>query len=203
MIHEGPLLEYGGRDLAYLQWAAAARHWLVLVLAAQVFLPHPAELVVAARRCCRSSLVALCAALALHRDARREDADAARPAAARGRRGGRAARHRRLAGGVAVSGALAWALVALGLAVVVVRRRSVAVALVTAQALVLAGVGAARARRRRASSSAAVRARRARRSRSRRCSCLLVARTREPRPVRAGAAPLAARRLRGRRSRWP
>ncbi len=40
MIHEGPLLEYAGRDLAYLQWAAAARHWLVLVLAAQVFLPH-------------------------------------------------------------------------------------------------------------------------------------------------------------------
>ena len=42
MIHEGPLLEYAGRDLAYLQWAASARHWLVLVLAAQVFLPHPA-----------------------------------------------------------------------------------------------------------------------------------------------------------------
>jgi formate hydrogenlyase subunit 4 len=41
MIHEGPLLEYAGRDLAYLQWAAATRHWLVLVLAAQVFLPHP------------------------------------------------------------------------------------------------------------------------------------------------------------------
>lgn len=41
MIHEGPLLEYGGRDLAYLQWAAAARHWLVLVLAAQIFVPHP------------------------------------------------------------------------------------------------------------------------------------------------------------------
>jgi formate hydrogenlyase subunit 4 len=41
MIHEGPLLEYAGRDLAYLQWAAAARHWVVLVLAAQVFLPHP------------------------------------------------------------------------------------------------------------------------------------------------------------------
>jgi formate hydrogenlyase subunit 4 len=41
MIHEGPLLEYAGRDLAYLQWAAAARHWLVLVLAVQVFLPHP------------------------------------------------------------------------------------------------------------------------------------------------------------------
>jgi formate hydrogenlyase subunit 4 len=42
MVHEGPLLEYAGRDLAYLQWAAAARHWLVLVLAAQIFLPHPA-----------------------------------------------------------------------------------------------------------------------------------------------------------------
>jgi formate hydrogenlyase subunit 4 len=42
MIHEGPLLEYAGRDLAYLQWAAAVRHWLVLVLAAEIFLPHPA-----------------------------------------------------------------------------------------------------------------------------------------------------------------
>jgi len=64
MIHEGPLLEYAGRDLAYLQWAAAARHWLVLVLAAEVFLPHPvgvwwqlATLPVA--------LVLLCGALAL------------------------------------------------------------------------------------------------------------------------------------------
>ena len=41
MIHEGPLLEYAGRDLAYLQWAIAARHWVVLVIAAQIFLPHP------------------------------------------------------------------------------------------------------------------------------------------------------------------
>jgi formate hydrogenlyase subunit 4 len=40
MIHEGPLLEYGGRDLALLQWSAAARHWIVLVLAAQIFVPH-------------------------------------------------------------------------------------------------------------------------------------------------------------------
>jgi formate hydrogenlyase subunit 4 len=40
MIHEGPLLEYAGRDLALLQWAAAVRHWLVLALAAQIFLPH-------------------------------------------------------------------------------------------------------------------------------------------------------------------
>jgi formate hydrogenlyase subunit 4 len=40
MIHEGPLLEYAGRDLAYLQWAAAARHWVVFVLGAELFLPH-------------------------------------------------------------------------------------------------------------------------------------------------------------------
>jgi formate hydrogenlyase subunit 4 len=43
MIHEGPLLEYGGRDLAYLQWGAAARHWIVLVLAAQIFVPHATQ----------------------------------------------------------------------------------------------------------------------------------------------------------------
>jgi formate hydrogenlyase subunit 4 len=40
MIHEGPLLEYAGRDLALLHWAAAARHWVVLMLAAGLFLPH-------------------------------------------------------------------------------------------------------------------------------------------------------------------
>jgi formate hydrogenlyase subunit 4 len=40
MVHEGPLLEYAGRDLALLQWAGAVRHWLVLVLAADIFVPH-------------------------------------------------------------------------------------------------------------------------------------------------------------------
>ncbi len=40
MIHEGPLLEYAGRDLALIQWSAAARHWIVLVLAAGLFGPH-------------------------------------------------------------------------------------------------------------------------------------------------------------------
>jgi formate hydrogenlyase subunit 4 len=40
MIHEGPLLEYAGRDLAFLQWAGAARHWVILVLAANLYLPH-------------------------------------------------------------------------------------------------------------------------------------------------------------------
>ena len=64
MIHEGPLLEYAGRDIAFLQWAAAARHWIVLVLAAQVFLPHAhgswAQLAVLP-----AALAVLCAALAL------------------------------------------------------------------------------------------------------------------------------------------
>jgi formate hydrogenlyase subunit 4 len=41
MIHEGSLLEYAGRDLAYLHWVSAARHWLMLTLAAALFLPHP------------------------------------------------------------------------------------------------------------------------------------------------------------------
>ena len=64
MIHEGPLLEYAGRDLALLQWAAAARHWVVLVLGAGLFLPHPrgfyASLGVEA-----AEVIALCGALAL------------------------------------------------------------------------------------------------------------------------------------------
>ena len=64
MIHEGPLLEYAGRDLAYLQWAAAARHWLVLVLFAQVFLPH-AHAVWAQLAVLPATLVLLCAGLAL------------------------------------------------------------------------------------------------------------------------------------------
>ena len=43
MIHEGPILEFAGRDQALLQWALAARHWLVLVLAAGIFVPHPSD----------------------------------------------------------------------------------------------------------------------------------------------------------------
>jgi len=64
MIHEGPLLEYAGRDLAYLQWAAAVRHWLVLVLAAQIFLPH-AHNVWVQLGTLPIALVVLCGALAL------------------------------------------------------------------------------------------------------------------------------------------
>jgi formate hydrogenlyase subunit 4 len=40
MIHEGPLLEYSGRDLALLAWVGAARHWVFVVLGAGLFLPH-------------------------------------------------------------------------------------------------------------------------------------------------------------------
>jgi formate hydrogenlyase subunit 4 len=63
MIHEGPLLEYAGRDLAYLQWAAAARHWIVLVLAADVYLPHGGPLGVRVLGLV-AALALLCVALA-------------------------------------------------------------------------------------------------------------------------------------------
>jgi formate hydrogenlyase subunit 4 len=39
MVHEGPLLEYAGRELACLQWAAGARLWLLLVLGIELFAP--------------------------------------------------------------------------------------------------------------------------------------------------------------------
>jgi len=82
-----------------------------------------------------------------------------------------------------VSGIFVWLVVALGLGVVVVRRRSLAVGLVTTQALVLAvsavhsHVGAAAALAVRAVALAAL-------------LLLVVSRTREPRPVRPGVAPL-------------
>jgi formate hydrogenlyase subunit 4 len=64
MIHEGPLLEYGGRDLALLEWSAAARHWIFLVVAAELYLPHwggfGAQLAYLA-----AGVAVLCAALAL------------------------------------------------------------------------------------------------------------------------------------------
>ncbi len=87
-----------------------------------------------------------------------------------------------------MSGALAWTLVGLGLAVVVVRRRSLAVGLVTVQALALVALAlqdaaagedvvAAGALGLRAVVLAVL-------------FLVLVRRTREPRPVRAGVAPL-------------
>ena len=64
MVHEGPLLEYAGRELAYLQWAAATRHWIVLVLATDLFIPHPGPFV-AQVAVLAGSLPVWCALLAL------------------------------------------------------------------------------------------------------------------------------------------
>ena len=86
-----------------------------------------------------------------------------------------------------MSGTLAWALVALGLAVVVVRRRSVAVGLVTAQALLLAGLATAEAES--ADDVAAALALAVRGLALAALFFVIVARTREPRPVRAGVTP--------------
>jgi formate hydrogenlyase subunit 4 len=63
MIHEGPLLEYAGRDLALLEWSAAARHWIVLVLGAELFLPHRGGFG-AQLACLAAGVALLCGALA-------------------------------------------------------------------------------------------------------------------------------------------
>lgn len=88
-----------------------------------------------------------------------------------------------------MTGLLAWSIVALGLLVVVVRRRSVAVGAVTLQALVLAGVAGAEAHGGDEAVAAAALAVRAVALAS--LFLLLVARTREPRPLRAGTPPAA------------
>jgi formate hydrogenlyase subunit 4 len=64
MIHEGPLLEYAGRDLAFIQWAAAARHWVLLLLGAELFLPH-GHAFGAGVGLLVAGVVGLCAALAV------------------------------------------------------------------------------------------------------------------------------------------
>ena len=87
-----------------------------------------------------------------------------------------------------MSGGLVWLIVALGLAVVVIRRRSIAVGLVTVQALILAGIALGDA-----SSGNEVAASAALAVRGVVLAVLflvVVARTREPRPVRADAGPL-------------
>ena len=88
-----------------------------------------------------------------------------------------------------MSGGLTWAVVALGIGVVVLRRRSVAVALVTAQALILAlGALLDASSTHDAFASAALGARGIALAVF---FWLLVHRTRETRPVRAGVEPLA------------
>ena len=88
-----------------------------------------------------------------------------------------------------MSGVLTWMLVALGLGVVVFRRRSVAVGIVTAQALVLAVGAFVDASSRDEIAAAAALAARA--TGLAVLLLLVVSRTREPRPVRAGVTPFA------------
>jgi len=64
MLHEGPLLEYAGRDLVYLHWGSAARHWIVMLAAAEIFLPHAHDSWWQLA-CLPLVLVALCGLLAL------------------------------------------------------------------------------------------------------------------------------------------
>ena len=64
MVHEGPLLEYAGRELALLQWAADARLWLVLLLGTELFVPRVQPL--AAGLAVTAAVVALlCVAVAV------------------------------------------------------------------------------------------------------------------------------------------
>lgn len=64
MVHEGPLLEYAGRELACLQWAAAARLWLMMILGAELFLPTSSSFEAQLAITC-AELGVLCAAVAI------------------------------------------------------------------------------------------------------------------------------------------
>jgi hydrogenase-4 membrane subunit HyfE len=87
-----------------------------------------------------------------------------------------------------VTGPLVWTLVGLGLVAVLVRRRSIAIGIVTVQALVLVGLALADAATRDEVVAACALALRAVLLAA--LFLFVLARTREPRPVRAGAAPL-------------
>ena len=137
MIHEGPLLEYAGRDLAYLQWAAAARHWVMLVLTVELLAPRPVgfvgRLVVLA-----VGLPVLCVMLAVVETWLAKMRLLRVPRLL-------AVGHRPLLSGLghlahrrtAVTEALSWGMVALGLFVVITRRRTTAIGLIALQALLL------------------------------------------------------------------
>ena len=130
MIHEGPLLEYAGRDLAYLRGRRLRATGLCSCLRRRCSCPIRRRVAAA----WLPLLLVVMRGARPDRDARGQDADPARSATALDRCGAA------LLGVVAwlveaTSGAITWMLVALGLGVVVVRRRSVAVALVSVQAL--------------------------------------------------------------------
>ncbi len=137
MVHEGPLLEYAGRELAYLQWAAAARHWIVLVLACELVIPHPgpfaAQLAVLA-----GGVLLLCVALAVCETVQAKMRMLRVPLLLGFGRGAVPAGARELVRrGRRMTGALIWGLLVSSLAVIVVRRRSIAIVLVALQSLVL------------------------------------------------------------------
>jgi hydrogenase-4 membrane subunit HyfE len=90
--------------------------------------------------------------------------------------------------GVGLSAGLAWVLVGLGLAVVMVQRRTLAVGLITGQALMLVGLAIGHARRPEEFVAAGALALRAVGLAT--VFLLLIARTRDPRPISAGIAPL-------------
>jgi hydrogenase-4 component E len=83
---------------------------------------------------------------------------------------------------------LTWVLVGLGLPVVILQRRSLAVGVVTCQAMVLAGVAVTRADNVQEFAAAAALATRALGLAV--ILLVLISRTRDPRPVRTGSAPL-------------
>ena len=99
MIHEGPLLEYAGRDLALLEWSAAARHWLFLVVAAGLFLPHWGDFG-AQLACLAVGVVPALRGPCLYGDGSGQDEDPARPGVARRRLSACHRRADQLAGGL-------------------------------------------------------------------------------------------------------
>lgn len=64
MVHEGPLLEYAGMDVALLHWSASARHWIMLTLAVLLYVPLPAQDLPRIGAFI-GALIAMCVALAL------------------------------------------------------------------------------------------------------------------------------------------
>ena len=123
MVHEGPLLEYAGRDLACLQWAAAARLWVMTLLAAELFLPKGGSFAVRLAALAGAAVV-ICAALAVAETSLAKMRILRVPLFLGG---GAALCIIGLASwlaGVGRERPLLWALVGLGLGVIVVRRRS-------------------------------------------------------------------------------
>ncbi len=190
MIHEGPLLEYAG-PRPRLPAVGGGRPALARARARRAGLPaacRAASWWQLARAAGRARRALRRRSRWPRRWSRRCGSCSCRGCSPSARR--RAARDRRPGWCGGVSGGVVWMLVALGLASSscgAARSRS---ALVTVQALVLVGI--ALDERPRATIAAAARSPSAR-SPSRALFLLVVSRTREPRPVRAGVAPARPR----------